>query len=170
MNNIPSWILYELHKTNFLSSSLQKKPKTQKNPSPPLKILQKSPPQLTHQQSKFFSDFSKKQRVKLAPLDYKRKCNKLWTKFDTRISPILQKYSPVSIKNHKKLPSFSPDFYRNKQQRNHNLNVRRFSNPIKFTETSDEEQAESGIQCDIMSDSSENGIKINEADYFVINK
>jgi hypothetical protein len=82
--------------------------------------------------------------------EFTKKCNKLWTKFDTRVSPILKKYKFSEIIKGKE-PS----------------NSGRISEKLKnYRETcaNIEESFEFGIQCDISSEGSDE-VKVNLSKY-----
>lgn len=162
MSNLPTWIVSELRhgrqhseafapNLRYLNRNDLKIPKVIKN-SPRVLNFRKIP-----------KTYLKKNRDPyLEPLEFKNKCIKFWSKFDSRVSPILQKYSPtLKRKAEKKLPYYSPQlqFYKN-ANKNRPYHIRRSSNPIHFSDSTDEECNENGIQCDLMSDSSENEVKV----------
>ena len=102
-----------------------------------------------------------KKNIKLAPLDYKKESNKLWSKFDKRITPMLFRY-----KQAEKNTSFSPQILKynetyEKPAKGYK-HLRRFSNLIQYTDSTNEDIA---VQCDLNSELSENETKINQDIY-----
>ena len=87
--------------------------------------------------------------------EFKTKCKRLWSKFDSRVSPILQKYKFSSLIN-RKLVERKPD----------NLSGRVSERLRNYRENclNQEESYELGIQCDISSDE-EDDIKVNVPKY-----
>jgi hypothetical protein len=55
-------------------------------------------------------------------------------------------------------------FYKN-ANKERLYNLRRASNPIQNSFSTDEEYAEYGVQCDLKSESSENDVKVHVANY-----
>ena len=87
--------------------------------------------------------------------EFTRKCKKLWTKFDSRVSPILQKYKFSSLIN-RKLVERKPDFLSGRVSER----LRNYRDSFVH----EEESYEQGIQCEISSDGSDD-IKVNISKY-----
>jgi hypothetical protein len=164
MTSIPSWILLDLNQNKYASSSLTPNDRFLKKLD--LKNLKFSKEIAgLHKKSKILKQY-RPNKVNIIPIELKKRCSKLWHNFDSRVSSILQKYNPSPMKHKQKIPSFSPqlEFYNKKPEKKNFIESRRFSGPVQFSDPN-EIVAESGIQCDLSSDVSENDIIIYESRY-----
>jgi hypothetical protein len=167
MSNLPNWIVSELRHSKHQSESFPPRLRHLfrsefKTPE----VLRNSPKALNlHKISKTY--LKKKRIPHLEPIEFKNKCSKLWMKFDSRLNSIVRKFSPsIKQKVAEKNPFYTPQlkFYKN-ANKERLYNLRRASNPIQNSFSTDEEYAEYGVQCDLKSESSENDVKVHVANY-----
>ena len=88
--------------------------------------------------------------------EFTRKCNNLWSKFDSRVSPILKKYKLSSLMKGKIFEHNKPDYLSG-----------RVSERLKNYREScvnEENSFDLGIQCEISSEGSDD-IKVNIRKY-----
>lgn len=147
MSSLPAWILNEVQYSCLNSSNILPRVKNSSN----FRISKKNSPNSMNRNSVHQRNSSVIQRSLNPHLNdsrFKQRCDKLWSKFDSRISPVLEKYS---INNLCK-----------KNQINGKLKLSKISNKntifrirnriIKKCEIEDNDF---GIQCDISSNSSD---------------
>ena len=147
MSNLPAWILNEVQHSGLNSSNILPRVKNSSN----FKTLKRNSPNLIIRNSVHHRNSSVIQRSlnpHLNESSFKQRCNNLWSKFDSRISPILEKYSINNLCR--------------KNQINGKLGLSKVSNKEtvfrvkeRFSKKAEIEDLDFGIQCDISSESSE---------------
>lgn len=181
MSSIPNWILNEAQCSTLNSSNILPRIKNSSN----LRGHRKPLPQLIAYNRVNFRNSSVIQRpLNPLPCDskFKQQCENLWSKFDSAVSPALQKYSkinlckPNKLKANIKLKKLSDFWNKDFVTRNKVIKCKnRYSDCSgynsgdnsgeasgDFSGDNNDEVVENdfGVQCDISSESSEIDIKI----------
>lgn len=172
MSNLPTWIVSEIKHARHQSESFP--PHLRHLFKSDIKIpevVRNSPKAGNAQKNTRRTYLKKKQNPHLKPIQYSDKVTNLWKNFDSSINPLLYKYS---LSGGEKAPDnfiqFSPqlEFYK-RQIRKEPFHVRRSSNPMRHSDSTDEECVDNGVQCDLKSDTSENNTKIHRVNLHYIN-
>lgn len=166
MSSIPNWVLKEAQCSNLNSSNILPRIKNSSNLRSPRKLS----PQLMPYNSVNYRNSSVIQRP-LNPLPndskFKQQCENLWSKFDSGISPMLQKYSKVNLcnpnrfKGNFKLKKLDGLWNKDFVSRNKVIGSKNRYSGDNGGDYDDEGMGNDfGIQCEISSESSEIDIKV----------